>query len=459
MRSNKSINKITLYNFLSTVVLQGIAFFSTPYFSRVMGTDNYGLLAVFITWVQVITIVLGLRIQTAIPIGMAEYPEVEQKNFQSSILFLSLIVYIVSSAIIVFFWNFSGKNIIWIVFILLQGYGQHVVTFVNSKYSFEFKAKENAVLSVFVAASSITLSVYLVRNFPADHNHFGKIVGDTLVYLIVGLFFTFRMLYKREIVNRSYWKFAIIVSLPLVFHSLSGIVLSQSDRVMLQGMTNNSEVGIYSLAYSFSNVVFVCWSALNNTWAPFYYDYIKNRDTESIHKHSKSYLELFTILCIGFMLLAPEVFKVFAGKPFWRGDFLIPIFTFGNFMIFLYSFAINHETYFKRTKLIALGSLAAAVINILLNLMLIRMMGSTGAALATAFSYIMLFLFHHLCCVKIMEEKFEFSVRLYAPFILCVLCTSLILYFVGLHALVRWIVAFILGTYELYKIYLRKSIF
>ena len=110
MQSNKSINKITLYNFLSTVVLQGIAFFSTPYFSRVMGTDNYGLLAVFSTWVQVITIVLGLRIQTAIPIGMAEYPEVEQKNFQSSILFFSLMAYIVFSAIIFFFLEFFWKR-------------------------------------------------------------------------------------------------------------------------------------------------------------------------------------------------------------------------------------------------------------------------------------------------------------------------------------------------------------
>ena len=50
--AKKSWNKIAIINLVSTIVLQGIAFFSAPIFSRLLGTSNYGIISVYRTWVS-----------------------------------------------------------------------------------------------------------------------------------------------------------------------------------------------------------------------------------------------------------------------------------------------------------------------------------------------------------------------------------------------------------------------
>lgn len=93
---------------------------------------------------------------------------------------------------------------------------------------------------------------------------------------------------------------------------------------------NNSVlIGIYSLAFSFANVLSVIWNALNNSWVPYYYKYTRENDFESIKIHSRNYAELFTVLASGFILLTPEVFHIFADETYWSGTNLIPLFAIG----------------------------------------------------------------------------------------------------------------------------------
>ena len=86
---------------------------------------------------------------------------------------------------------------------------------------------------------------------------------------------------------------------------------------MINAMIDQSSTGIYSLAVGFTSVVLAIYSSLNNAWVPFYYDYTKKHDKESVISHSKNYLELFTIIICGFMLLSREVFLVFVILEHW----------------------------------------------------------------------------------------------------------------------------------------------
>ena len=139
------------------------------------------------------------------------------------------------------------------------------------------------------------------------------------------------------------WKFCLPLCLPLIFHHLSQIILAQCDRIMLQQLLNdNGTVGIYSFIFTFVHILNIIWSALNNTWVPFYYDYVKQNNTEVIERKSKNYMFLYTALCIGFVLLSPEVVKLFSSEDFWSGMELIPIIAFSCYMVFLYSFQCLH---------------------------------------------------------------------------------------------------------------------
>ena len=75
-------NKITIYNIASTIILQGLAFLSGPIFSGILGTNNYGIAAVYLTWVQIASTVFSLQAAGTIAIARVNYPIEDQEKYQ-----------------------------------------------------------------------------------------------------------------------------------------------------------------------------------------------------------------------------------------------------------------------------------------------------------------------------------------------------------------------------------------
>ena len=92
----KDINRITFFNFLSILLLQGIAMISAPLFSRLLGTSGYGSLASFTAWSNMACIILSLQSNETIVNARQEYDEQAQPGYQSSIMALSILGFLVS---------------------------------------------------------------------------------------------------------------------------------------------------------------------------------------------------------------------------------------------------------------------------------------------------------------------------------------------------------------------------
>lgn len=458
-------NKITAYNIISTIIIQGISALTAPIISRMLGTDNYGIAILFMTWVTIVSTVFGLQTKSALALGRKEYSEEEQNNFQANILLLSLISFAFLSLVTLAFSSPISRliNLEWnlIPFVLLQGVGTYCVSFYNFKNTYEFNAKENLYLSVSISISTTLLSVLLIYFFPQDTNYWGRIIGVTVPNVLVGIVVLWIIFHNKfERICIIYWKFCLMISLPMMVHDLSGILLNQSDRVMLQRMADTSSVGIYSLALGFSAVLSLLWNALNNSWIPFFYEYLRIDDRETLKKRAMNYMELFTVLAVGFILLSNEVFHIYAGKAFWGGTELIPLFAFGYYMVFLYSYVVNFEIYCKKTKYIAVITLAAGAINVVLNYFMIPIWGIYGAAIATTISHIIQFLLHYIGTkLLIKEETLPFNFAFFVPGTVIVMISAFLFFIIKDMWIVRWIIAANIGIYEMYRIYRRKAIF
>ena len=79
------------------------------------------------------------------------------------------------------------------------------------------------------------------------------------------------------------------------------------------------------------------------------------------------------------------------------------------YFIFLYSFPVNFEFYHKQTKNIAVGTMLAGVLNVVLNFYLIKWIGMTGAAVATFISYVLLFTFHVIIAKYVIKEEYHYK--------------------------------------------------
>lgn len=457
-------NKTIFFNVLSVILVKGITFFTAPIFSRMLGTGNYGIVSVYNVWTGIITIVFPLCVTSVLGMAVREFPQEKQHEFQAGALSLGITSFIVFSALVMLFLKpveiVFQMNRFLIITALISAFFGFVLNFANSKYMFEFKAHINFIVSAGSLILSVLLSVFFITRMDPQINYYGRILGGVAANALTGTILLI-LIYKdgRTFYHRAYWRFCLPLSVPVIFHALSNTILSQSDRIMIQSMGGNSLAGIYSLAYNFTAILTTIYSALNDSWIPYYYQYLSEGNTAGLKEHANQYIELYTVICSGFLMLFPEVYKIFAGREYWDGVSFIPFIVVGCYAMFVYSFSVNFEFYCRKTKFMAVITSTAAALNIVLNYLLISSLGLMGAALATALSYVYEVAVHYIYAKYFCGTEYPFDRTFYLKYmgIFGMLC---IVYFIFKSSMaVRWIIGIVPGLYIGIKILKRKSIF
>ena len=458
----KRQNRVAFFNILSTVLLNGISIITGPLFSRLLGDSSYGTLRIYNVWVSVIAILFTLQTQGTLVNARVEYPEEAQKRYQSSVMSLSLLVFLAcSAAVLVLLKPISAMLKLepaLIGLMLLQAFGTFCVNFLNTKYTYEFKAGRNMVTSLAVTLVTLTLSILLILQLPHETRYYGRIVAIASTYGLIGIPVCILILARgKTFFNREYWKFCVALAIPAVFHNLSDLILGQSDQVMLQHMTDVATVGHYGYAWQFANILFVLFGALNKTWCPFFFEEMKQGKREAMMAKTRNFLELFTILACGFVLLTPEVFHIYAREDYWSGTTVIPLFVASYYINFLCTFPVNFEYYHKQTKVVAVVTIFSSLVNVVLNYFFIKAIGMHGAALATVLSHGLQLLLHYVYCrFRLKQGEYPFKIGLWAKFALGFLAVMAFAYLTEGIWVIRWGVGAALGIFELLRLKKRK---
>ena len=458
----KRQNRVAFFNILSTVLLNGISIITGPLFSRLLGDSGYGTLRIYNVWVSVIAILFTLQTQGTLVNARVEYPEEAQKRYQSSVMSLSLLVFLAcSAAVLVLLKPISAMLKLepaLIGLMLLQAFGTFCVNFLNTKYTYEFKAGRNMVTSLAVTLVTLTLSILLILQLPHETRYYGRIVAIASTYGLIGIPVCILILARgKTFFNREYWKFCVALAIPAVFHNLSDLILGQSDQVMLQHMTDVATVGHYGYAWQFANILFVLFGALNKTWCPFFFEEMKQGKREAMMAKTRNFLELFTILACGFVLLTPEVFHIYAREDYWSGTTVIPLFVASYYINFLCTFPVNFEYYHKQTKVVAVVTIFSSLVNVVLNYFFIKAIGMHGAALATVLSHGLQLLLHYVYCrFRLKQGEYPFKIGLWAKFALGFLAVMAFAYLTDGIWVIRWGVGAALGIFELLRLKKRK---
>lgn len=462
--NNSDSNKIALINIYSNFILQGVAFITTPIFTRLLGSEQFGIFSLFHSWVLIITCLMGLGINSSIGTGLYNFKN-KYIEFRNSILLFSTIICIIELFLIFIFGKIIsgivGISYYLIIAIGITAFTQYIINFAQFSYIYEKKAWSNFFLSISTAFLGVIISLIFIKYLPNNLKYIGRINGILITNICISIIIWVTFFAKKPIfIKKEYLKFGLMVGFPIVFHSLSQQILGQSDRVMMQMFSiSNAEIGIYSLFYTLCSVMTTISSSLNNAWCPFYYDDVDNNRWIEINKKSKNYIELFSVLTIGFILLSREVSYIIGDNSYWSGINIIPILALAVYFTFMYQFPVNFEFFHKKTKIIALGTVFSGLLNILLNYLLIPKYGMYGAAIATLLSYIALFIAHSIIVYSMKEFEYKMKFKLFLPGILSVLCAITLFYLLRNLWIVRWFIGALIGLFELYRIYKRKSIF
>ena len=447
----KRQNRIAFFNILSTLLLSGISIFTAPLFSRLLGTNNYGVSDICNTWVSVFAIVFTLQTQGTLVNARVEYPEELQQKYQSSAMSLSVMLYALCAGLVLLFLPQVSAALkldkILIVLMLVQAFGTFCVNFLHQKFVYEFKAGRNMVLSL----------IFILR-LPQEINYLGRVGAVTATYALIGIPACIYILARgRTFVNRQFWKFCVVLAIPSVFYNLSDLLLGVGDKLMLQQMLGEAQVGQYGLALKLGGVMFTIFAALNNTWCPFFFEEMKLGQRDKMMAKTRNFLELYTVLSVGFILLATEVYHLYAARSFWDSTMLIPVFVSSYFLNFLCTFPVNYEYYYKKTKVVAAVTICSSVVNLSLNYVLIKRFGMTGAALATMSSHCLQLGIHYVYTRYILgKQDYPFGVRVWGKYALAYFAVVAFVYLSGDVWLLRWGIGAAIGLWELLRIRKRK---
>lgn len=464
MKKKTSANKITILNIISTFILQGMAFLTTPIFTRLLGATQFGEYSLFNSWVLIFTCIMGFGISSSIGTGFYTFKD-KYLPFRNSILLSSTLICLLELLVILFSSQFIseviGFSVSLVLIVGVTAFAHYIVNFAQMSFIYEKRAVSNFVLSVSIAVCNVLLSIFLIYRFDEKARYLGRIYGVAFVYCLAAIIVWFVLFIKRPVgIKKEYLKYGIAIGFPIVFHTLSQQILGQSDRVMMKFFCiSTAEIGIYSLFYTLSSVLSTVLGALNNSWCPFYYDDLNGKKWDNLNKKCKNYIELFTVLGIGFLLLSREVSYMMADESYWSGINIIPILAFAVYFTFMYQFPVNFEFFYKKTKIIAIGTVGAGILNIILNTIMIPIWGMYGAATATAVSYLSLFFAHYFIVTHMKEHPYHLNIKIFIPGLLGMLFGGIVFYLLSSWWYIRWGIGVILGCVEIYRIFKRKSIF
>ncbi len=431
--------------FIGNAFDKAVAFLTIPIFTKLLSTEEYGITTTYLAWVGILSVVITLSLGNSIRAAVSDFPN-DENRFISSIFFLGTISATASSSLIILFsYIFGyGNYLLLIACCCIHSYSASILQAIQLKHLMKVEYVKRTVLQSLPNLLVVGLSILFIFNLKSE-KYYGRVLAYTIVFGLIAFSYVVYYFFKgKTFFNKQFLKYALKFSLPVIIHSLSTVVLSQSDRIMINTLYSSSEAGIYGLAYQFGMLPLVITTTLESLWIPWFTEKMKNNDYDSISKMTWPYIIAACISCVCIMLVSPEVLKFMSSEPYYGAVYMIPPVITASFFMFLASISIDFEYYYKDTKTIAINTIIAATLNILLNLWLIPKYGGVAAAYTTVFSYFASYFAHFLVTKRKNTTVFPIKPYLISACVITIFTLGTIL--LMKQSLIRWVVAVSLGV-------------
>lgn len=382
-----------------------IAFFVGAYMARQLGPSNYGLLNYVISFVVLFGFIANLGINDIIKRDLVNCP-IEKTN---RILGTSLIINLLGSLLVfsliffitIFFSDHLSRSLIRIfsLIFIFQSFGV-IDIFFQSRVAAKFSTLAQ-IIGVIIRSVGLLLCAYWRLNLV--YFIISYLIGSFIVSVSLTFF------YKKLQGSWFNWRpdfqlarYLISQSWPLIFSAASIIIYSKIDQVMVKLFLGNNAAGFYAVAVKLSEVWYLLPIAIVGSIFPAIVSAQKNNLEIYHQKLSRLYLFLFWLsifLVFIIYLLAKPLIVLLFGADYLPAMGAFRIYNLTAVGFFLSVVLNNYFIIEGMVKINLFLNGSAALINVILNLLLIGPFGIAGAAMATVVSYTCLLLLP-LCLKK-----------------------------------------------------------
>lgn len=433
--------KAALWFTLCGIIQKGISMLSTPIFTRLMTKEQYGVFTVYNSWYGVLSILGTMHLYySAYNNAMTKYPE-DRPRITSSMQGLTTVLTIVLFGVYCIrpsFWNGLLKlSSLYVLVMFAELLFLPAYSFWAAKERYDYKYRKLIVTTIIIALGSPLTGVIAVLS--TSYKAQARVLSYAFVQICIGLVFYIYNLYKgKHFFSKKYWKYGLVLGLPLIPHYLSSTVLNHVDRIMINEMVGTGEAAIYSVAYSVASMMIIVTTAIKNTFTPYLYKSLKSEKYDNIRKVSNMLVIFISFVTCLAMLFGPEIIAILAPKSYRDAVWVIPPVACAVFFQFLYPMFSTVEFYYEKTGFILVASCTAALSNLGLNLIFIRIFGYYAAGYTTLFSYIIYALGHYIFQKHVFRKNTNRKEEVFNSKFILMIALLLILVMVGITFLYNY---------------------
>lgn len=398
----------------ANVLLKGISFFTIPLFIRLLTPEEFGRYNVFISFESIIFMFSGLTLHSSIKNAFYDKKDDYDSYVKNCVyvdFFNSLAIAFIANVVCLFWSKQIDLDFYEVNLLTLAGFCSALISIYSCKLVMEYKAGDFAVVSFISVIVGIVLSLFLIFTI-YDFNHYlGRIIGLVLGQVTAALYVLYRI-FKTGFskVNYSYWRYGLKISLPIIPHGLSQLVLSSANRIMIKYIYNAAQAGIFSFTYTVSMVPQVLFQSISSVWEPWFFEQMSQNNLEQIKRKSTLFCVFVSFVFIMMACITPEIVRVLATSEYEDAIDISIVVLMGCYFATLYNIPCEVEYFYKKTKHIATSTIACAIVNITFNLILMQYYSYKVAVYVTLIAYFLYFVFHmymsyHICRKWVFDIK------------------------------------------------------
>jgi len=385
----------------TNVINSAIPFFMLPILTRFLTPQEYGIVAMFQVLVGIVGIFSGLGTNGAISRQYYEKETIDISKYITSCFYIWIVsslfiglIFGIFSEWIAYLTDFPAK---WLWTVVVVSVGQFVISVVLVLWQVQVKPIAYGIFQILLTLVNVGLSLWFIIGFGMGWQ--GRVDGQVLAYLIfasLGLFILWKNGWLiKWTYDSDYVKHALGFSFPLLFHSIGGLAIVMTDRILITNMVGITDTGVYVVGTQIGMIIGLLQSSFNQAWVPWLFSQLKKED-EIVKLKIVKITYLYDILifsaAILLALISPWFLDFFVGKNFADANDYILWIALGYAFNGMYKMVTNYIFYAQKTSFLAMITFFTAMVNIGLSYILIRINGTVGAAQGTMLAFLLSFI-------------------------------------------------------------------
>jgi O-antigen/teichoic acid export membrane protein len=434
MNSSQNIVKNMIWLFIGGIVSSLLSVILSISIARFLGAYIFGGYSFVVAFIALLTIFLDLGYETLLIRDVAK-EKLKATTYVNNIIGLRLILSILIFIFVVLFINIVNfpENIKLLMYLFSVS---QIILSLSNIFRVTFRAFERmdyeAEVNIFtniLRCSGGLLLLFLGYSIT-------EIALLFLFTAMIDLFISFLICEKKFVKIKTkfdfmFFKDTIKIALPIGVVAIFGVIYVRIDSVMLGFMKGDTIVGWYNAAYNlvlgFSPVPILFMNAL----LPFMsYTYVKSNNTlRDVYEKSFKFLFVFGLpITIGIFFLSDKFIILFYGQNFLNSVTALRVLSFDVLLKFLYLCLWYVLISVNKQNQLAIGAGISALLNVILNLILIPGLSLVGSSIATIITETFLLLFY-LYLAHINNLRIPLKKIIYKPAIACSAMAIFLYYF------------------------------